>query len=234
MGEGQDNKSLTYYFTDATSGNLEPISKIKPIKVSEAPIMSIHNTNTTTATTTALNNIVERWYIEQSKLLSKKAGEVCKKIYDQDEFGMYAKDITDDYINDLTTFIDDRTNSDYNRSIARHSLSELKNVILTKINTKEFRNVFFTGKTDAALENLKSTVSIISDKLLEHKNIVKTMLDTCECYDERCEVLHNAKIMNQHYQLSNKPCDIIWCYNDLSKLIPDEEIYSDEEENEVE
>ena len=230
MGEGQDNKSLTYYFTDTTSGNLEPISKIKPIEVSEAPIMSIHNTNVTTA----LNNIVERWYIEQSKLLSKKAGEVCKKIYDQDEFGIYAKDITDNYINDLTTFIDDRTNSDYDRSIAKHLLSELKNVIFTKINTKEFRNVFFTEKTDAALENLKSTVSIISDKLLEHKNIVKTMLDTCECYDERCKVLHNAKIMNQHYQLSNKPCDIIWCYNDLSKLIPDEEIYSDEEENEVE
>lgn len=224
MGEAQDNKSLTYYFTDTTSGNLEPISKIKPIKVSEAPIMSIHNTNVTTA----LNNIVERWYIEQSKLLSKKAGEVCKKIYDQDEFGMYAKDVTTNYIDDLSTFVDDHINSDYNRSIARHLLSELKNVILTKINTKEFRNVFFTEKTDAALENLKSTVSIISDKLLEHKNIVKTMLDTCECYDERCKVLHNAKIMNQHYQLSDKPCSIIWCYNDLSKLIPDEE------ENEVE
>jgi hypothetical protein len=229
MGEGQDNKSLTYYFTDTTSGKLKPISKIKPIKESEAPIMSI----TDTKATIALGNIVERWYIEQSKLLSKKAGEVCKKIYDQDEFGMYAKDVTADYIDNLTTFIDDRTNSDYDRNIARHLLSELKNVILTKINTKEFRNVFFTEKTDAALENLKSTVSIISDKLLEHKNIVKTMLDTCECYDERCEVLHNAKIMNQHYQLLDKPCDIIWCYNDLSKLIPEEEIYSDEEENEV-
>ena len=230
MGEGQDNKSLTYYFRDTTSGNLEPISKIKPIKESEAPIMSI----TDTKATIALGNIVERWYIEQSKLLSKKAGEVCKKIYDQDEFGIYAKDATADYIDDLTTFIDDRTNSDYDRSIARHLLSELKNVIFTKINTKEFRNVFFTEKTDAALENLKSTVSIITDRLLEHKNIVKTMLDTCECYDERCEVLHNAKIMNQHYQLLDKPCNIIWCYNDLSKLIPDEEIYSDEEENEVE
>ena len=230
MCEGQDNKSLTYYFRDTTSGNLEPISKIKPIKESEAPIMSIHNTNATTA----LSNIVERWYIEQSELLSKKAGEVCKKIYDQDEFGIYAKDVTADYIDDLTTFIDDRTNSDYDRSIARQLLSELKNIIFTKINTKEFRNIFFTEKTDAALENLKSTVSIISDKLLEHKNIVKAMLDTCECYDERCEVLHNAKIMNQHYQLSDKPCDIIWCYNDLSKLIPNEETYSDEEENEVE
>lgn len=230
MGEGQDNKSLTYYFTDTTSGNLEPISKIKPIEVSEAPIMSI----TDTKATIALGNIVEKWYIEQNKLLSKKAGEVCKKIYDQDEFGIYAKDATADYIDNLTTFIDDRTNSDYDKSIARHLLSELKNVIFTKINTKEFRNVFFTEKTDAALENLKSTVSIITDKLLEHKNIVKTMLDTCECYDERCEVLHNAKIMNQHYQLLNKPCDIIWRYNDLSKLIPDEEIYSDEEENEVE
>ena len=230
MGEGQDNKSLTYYFRDTTSGNLEPISKIKPIKESETPIMSITDTNATTA----LNNIIERWHIEQSKLLSKKAGEVCKKIYDQDEFGIYAKDVTADYIDDLTTFIDDRTNSDYDRSIARQLLSELKNIIFTKINTKEFRNIFFTEKTDAALENLKSTVSIISDKLLEHKNIVKAMLDTCECYDERCEVLHNAKIMNQHYQLSDKPCDIIWCYNDLSKLIPDEEIYSDEEENEVE
>ena len=224
MGEGQDNKSLAYYFRDTTSGNLEPISKIKPIKESEAPIMSI----TDTKATIALGNIVERWYIEQSKLLSKKAGEVCNKIYDQDEFGIYAKDVTADYIDNLTTFIDDRTNSDYDRSIARHLLSELKNVILTKINTKEFRNIFFTGKTNAALESLKSTVSTISDKLLEHKNIVKTMLDTCECYDERCEVLHNAKIMNQHYQLSDKPCDIIWCYNDLSKLIPDEE------ENEVE
>ena len=230
MGEGQDNKSLTYYFTDTTSGNLEPISKIKPIKESETPIMSI----TDTKTTIALGNIVEKWYIEQNKLLSKKAGEVCKKIYDQDEFGIYAKDATADYIDDLTTFIDDRTNSDYDRNITRHLLSELKNIILTKINTKEFRNVFFTEKTDAALENLKSTVSIITDKLLEHKNIVKTMLDTCECYDERCEVLHNAKIMNQHYQLLDKPCDIIWCYNDLSKLIPDEETYSDEEENEVE
>ena len=224
MGEGQDNKSLTYYFRDTTSGNLEPISKIKPIKESEAPIMSI----TDTKATIALSNIVERWYIEQNKLLSKKAGEVCKKIYDQDEFGMYAKDVTNDYIDDLTTFIDDRTNSDYDRSIARQLLSELKNIIFTKINTKEFRNIFFTEKTDAALGNLKSTVSIISDKLLKHKNIVKTMLDTCECYDERCEVLHNAKIMNQHYQLSDKPCSIIWCYNDLSKLIPDEE------ENEVE
>ena len=126
MGEGQDNKSLTYYFRDTTSGNLEPISKIKPIKESETPIMSITDTNATTA----LNNIIERWYIEQSKLLSKKAGEVCKKIYDQDEFGMYAKDVTNDYIDDLTTFIDDRTNSDYDRSIARHLLSELKNVIL--------------------------------------------------------------------------------------------------------
>lgn len=230
MGEGQDNKSLTYYFTDTTSGNLEPISKIKPIKESEAPIMSI----TDTKATIALSNIVERWYIEQNKLLSKKAGEVCNKIYDQDEFGIYAKDATADYIDNLTTFIDDRTNSDYDKSIARHLLSELKNVILTKINTKEFRNIFFTEKTNAALESLKSTVSTISDKLLEHKNIVKTMLDTCECYDERCEVLHNAKIMNQHYQLSDKPCDIIWYYNDLSKLIPDEEIYSDEEENEVE
>ena len=230
MSEGQDNKSLTYYFTDTTSGNLEPISKIKPIKESEVPIMSI----TDTKATIALGNIVEKWYIEQNKLLSKKAGEVCKKIYDQDEFGIYAKDATADYIDDLTTFIDDRTNSDYDRSIARHLLSELKNVIFTKINTKEFRNVFFTEKTDAALENLKSTVSIITDRLLEHKNIVKTMLDTCECYDERCEVLHNAKIMNQHYQLLDKPCNIIWCYNDLSKLIPDEEIYSDEEENEVE
>ena len=230
MGEGQDNKSLTYYFRDTTSGNLEPISKIKPIKESEAPIMSI----TDTKATIALGNIVEKWYIEQNKLLSKKAGEVCNKIYDQDEFGIYAKDATADYIDNLTTFIDDRTNSDYDKSIARHLLSELKNVILTKINTKEFRNIFFTEKTNAALESLKSTVSTISDKLLEHKNIVKTMLDTCECYDERCEVLHNAKIMNQHYQLSDKPCDIIWCYNDLSKLIPDEEIYSDEEENEVE
>lgn len=230
MGEGQDNKSLTYYFTDTTSGNLEPISKIKPIKESEAPIMSI----TDTKATIALGNIVEKWYIEQNKLLSKKAGEVCNKIYDQDEFGIYAKDATADYIDNLTTFIDDRTNSDYDKSIARHLLSELKNVILTKINTKEFRNIFFTEKTNAALESLKSTVSTISDKLLEHKNIVKTMLDTCECYDERCEVLHNAKIMNQHYQLSDKPCDIIWYYNDLSKLIPDEEIYSDEEENEVE
>ena len=233
MSEGQDNKSLTYYFTDTTSGNLEPISKIKPIKESEVPIMSITDTKATIALGN-LGNIVEKWYIEQNKLLSKKAGEVCKKIYDQDEFGIYAKDATADYIDDLTTFIDDRTNSDYDRSIARHLLSELKNVIFTKINTKEFRNVFFTEKTDAALENLKSTVSIISDKLLEHKNIVKTMLDTCECYDERCEVLHNAKIMNQHYQLLDKPCNIIWCYNDLSKLIPDEEIYSDEEENEVE
>ena len=230
MGEGQDNKSLTYYFRDTTSGNLEPISKIKPIKESEAPIMSI----TDTKATIALGNIVERWYIEQSKLLSKKAGEVCKKIYDQDEFGIYAKDVTADYIDDLTTFVDDYIKSGYDKSIARHLLSELKNVILTKINTKEFRNVFFTEKTDAALENLKSTVSIITDKLLEHKNIVKTMLDTCVCYDERCEVLHNAKIINQHYQLSDKPCSIIWCYNDLSKLIPDEEIYSDEEENEVE
>ena len=230
MGEGQDNKSLTYYFRDTTSGNLEPISKIKPIKESEAPIMSI----TDTKATIALGNIVEKWYIEQNKLLSKKAGEVCNKIYDQDEFGIYAKDATADYIDNLTTFIDDRTNSDYDKSIARHLLSELKNVILTKINTKEFRNIFFTEKTNAALESLKSTVSTISDKLLEHKNIVKTMLDTCECYDERCEVLHNAKIMNQHYQLSDKPCDIIWCYNDLSKLIPEEEIYSNEEENEVE
>ena len=232
MGEGQDNKLLTYYFRDTTSGNLEPISKIKPIKESETPIMSITDTNATTA----LNNIIERWYIEQSKLLSKKAGEVCKKIYDQDEFGIYAKDVTADYIDDLTTFIDNHIKSDYDRSIARHLVSELKNVILTKINTKEFRNIFFTEKTNAAaaLESLKSTVSTITEKLLEHKNIVKTMLDTCECYDERCEVLHNAKIMNQHYQLLDKPCDIIWCYNDLSKLIPDEEIYSDEEENEVE
>lgn len=230
MGEGQDNKSLTYYFTDTTSGNLEPISKIKPIKESEAPIMSITDTNATTA----LSNIVERWYIEQSELLSKKAGEICKKIYDQNEFGIYAKDVTANYIDDLSTFIDNHIKSDYDRSIARHLLSDLKDVILTKINTKEFSNVFFTEKTNTALENLKSTVFTISDKLLKHKNIVKTMLDTCECYDERCEVLHNAKIMNQHYQLLDKPCDIIWCYNDLSKLIPDEEIYSDEEENEVE
>lgn len=230
MGEGQDNKSLTYYFTDTTSGNLEPISKIKPIKESEAPIMSITDTNATTA----LSNIVERWYIEQSELLSKKAGEICKKIYDQNEFGIYAKDVTANYIDDLSTFIDNHIKSDYDRSIARHLLSDLKDVILTKINTKEFSNVFFTEKTNTALENLKSTVFTISDKLLKHKNIVKTMLDTCECYDERCEVLHNAKIMNQHYQLLDKPCDIIWCYNDLSKLIPDEETYSDEEENEVE
>lgn len=224
MGEGQDNKSLTYYFRDTTSDNLEPISKIKPIKESETLIMSI----TDTKATIALGNIVERWYIEQSKLLSKKAGEVCKKIYEQDEVGMYTKDVTADYIDDLTTFVDDYIKSSYDRSIARHLLSELKDVILTKINTKEFRNIFFTEKTNAALESLESTVSTISDKLLEHKNIVKTMLDTCECYDERCEVLHNAKIMNQHYQLSDKPCSIIWCYNDLSKLIPDEE------ENEVE
>ena len=230
MGEGQDNKSLTYYFRDTTSGNLEPISKIKPIKESEAPIMSITDTNATTA----LSNIVERWYIEQSELLSKKAGEICKKIYDQNEFGIYAKDVTANYIDDLSTFIDNHIKSDYDRSIARHLLSDLKDVILTKINTKEFSNVFFTEKTNTALENLKSTVFTISDKLLKHKNIVKTMLDTCECYDERCEVLHNAKIMNQHYQLLDKPCDIIWCYNDLSKLIPDEETYSDEEENEVE
>ena len=119
MGEGQDNKSLTYYFRDTTSGNLEPISKIKPIKESEAPIMSI----TDTKATIALGNIVERWYIEQSKLLSKKAGEVCKKIYDQDEFGIYAKDVTTDYIDDLTTFIDNHIKSDYDRSIARHLVS---------------------------------------------------------------------------------------------------------------
>lgn len=230
MGEGQDNKSLTYYFRDTTSGNLEPISKIKPIKESEAPIMSI----TDTKATIALSNIVERWYIEQSELLSKKAGEIYKKIYDQNEFGIYAKDVTANYIDDLSTFIDNHIKSDYDRSIARHLLSDLKDVILTKINTKEFSNVFFTEKTNAALESLKSTVFTISDNLLKHKNIVKAMLDTCECYDERCEVLHNAKIMNQHYQLSDKPCDIIWCYNDLSKLIPDEETYSDEEENEVE
>ena len=164
MGEGQDNKSLTYYFRDTTSGNLEPISKIKPIKESEAPIMSI----TDTKATIALGNIVEKWYIEQNKLLSKKAGEVCNKIYDQDEFGIYAKDATADYIDNLTTFIDDRTNSDYDKSIARHLLSELKNVILTKINTKEFRNIFFTEKTNAVVSFKPCFPLMLRDAALLH------------------------------------------------------------------
>lgn len=221
MGEGQDNKSLTYYFTDITSGNLEPINKIKPIKVSEAPIMSIAENKIATS----FSKIVDDWYNKQLTLLHKRQEIIIEEIISQDDLDTIINKAINNFICELRKAVDDyyytEGISDYIKEKRILAITQLGDKLFKEKNSYKNNSIFYMSKTINLICELQKITDNITQKLNEHKKTIKTILETCDSYNTGCEVLQGAEIFGSHFTPNDKPCSIIWNYNDLDKFIPD-------------
>ena len=224
MGEIQYNKPLTYYFTDTTSGNLEPISKIKPIiKARDAPIMSIAENKIATS----FSKIVDDWYDKQLKLLREKENSIIEEITSQDELNTMINNAIGNFIYGLHYGVDEYYNE--NTSDVSDDMRLKISVAITKFGEEIYKkqcnyisnDIRYTPKTKKTLDTIIKTVDSIIHKLVEHKQTIKTILETCNSYNAGCEVLQGAEIFGKYYTPNDEPCNIIWNYSDLDNLIPE-------------
>lgn len=186
------------------------------------------NMNTTeNKVTTSFSKIVDDWYDKQLKLLREKESSIIEEITSQDELNTMINNAISNFIYGLNYGVDEYCNE--NTSDVSDDMRLKISVAITKFGEEIYKkqcnyisnDIRYSPKTKKILDAITKTVDSIIHKLVEHKQTIKTILETCDSYNDGCEVLQGAEIFGKYYTPNDEPCNIIWNYDDLDKFIPD-------------
>lgn len=176
---------------------------------------------------TSFSKIVDDWYDKQLKLLREKENSIIEEITSQDELNTMINNAIGNFIYGLQYGVNEYCNE--NTSDVSDDMRLKISVAITKFGEEIYKkqcnyisnDIRYTPKTKKILDTITKTVDSIIHKLVEHKQTIKTILETCDSYNAGCEVLQGAEIFGKYYTPNDKPCNFIWNYYDLDKLIPE-------------
>lgn len=176
---------------------------------------------------TSFSKIVDDWYDKQLKLLREKENSIIEEITSQDELNTMINNAIGNFIYGLHYGVDEYCNE--STSDVSDDMRLKISVAITKFGEEMYKkqcnyisnDIRYTPKTQKILDTITKTVDSIIHKLVEHKQTIKTILETCDSYNAGCEVLQGAEIFGKYYTPNDKPCNIIWNYSDLDDLIPE-------------
>ena len=176
---------------------------------------------------TSFSKIVDDWYDKQLKLLREKENSIIEEITSQDELNTMINNAIGNFIYGLRYGVDEYCNE--NTSDVSDDMRLKINIAITKFGEEIYKkqcnyisnDIRYTPKTQKILDTITKAVDSIIHKLVEHKQTIKTILETCDSYNAGCEVLQGAEIFGKYYTPNDKPCNIIWNYSDLDDLIPE-------------
>ena len=175
--------------------------------------------------TTSFSKIVDDWYEKQKKLLIGRVEIVRNHIISQDELKNTIDQAISNFVFDLMNIVDKQFNTDdtpdYQKTNRMNALAQFGEEIIKKTDSYTLNQIQYLPRTLKLLDDIAMEQSKITVKLIEHKETIKTILETCDSYNTGCEVLQGAEIFGSHFTPNDKPCDIIWSYDDLDKFIPD-------------
>lgn len=177
--------------------------------------------------TTSFSKIVDNWYDKQLKLLREKENSIIEEITSQDELNTMINNAIGNFIYGLQHGVDEYCNE--NTSDVSDDMRLKISVAITKFGEEIYKkqcnyisnDIRYTPKTKKTLDIIIKTVDGIIRKLVEHKQTIKTILETCDSYNAGYEVLQGAEIFGKYYTPNDEPCNIIWNYSDLDELIPE-------------
>lgn len=176
---------------------------------------------------TSFSKIVDDWYDKQLKLLREKENSIIEEITSQDELNTMINNAIGNFIYGLHNGVDEYCNE--NTSDVSDNMRLKISVAITKFGEEIYKkqcnyisnDIRYTPKTQKILDTVTKTVDSITHKLAEHKQTIKTILETCDSYNAGCEVLQGAEIFGKYYTPNDKPCNIIWNYSNLYSILDD-------------
>ena len=175
--------------------------------------------------TTSFSKIVDDWYEKQKKLLIGRVEIVRNHIISQDELKNTIDQAISNFVFDLMSIVDKQFNTDdtpdYQKTNRMNALAQFGEEIIKKTDSYTLNQIQYLPRTLKLLDDIAMEQSKITVKLIEHKETIKTILETCDSYNTGCEVLQGAEIFGSHFTPNDKPCSIIWSYDDLDKFIPE-------------
>lgn len=175
--------------------------------------------------TTSFSKIVDDWYEKQKKLLIDRVEIVRNHIISQDELKNTIDQAISNFVFDLMDIVDKQFNTDdipdYQKTNRMNALAQFGEEIIKKTDSYALNQIQYLPRTLKLLDDIAMEQSKITVKLIEHKETIKTILETCDSYNTGCEVLQGAEIFGSHFTPNDEPCSIIWSYDDFDKFIPD-------------
>lgn len=175
--------------------------------------------------TTSFSKIVDDWFEKQKKLLIDRVEMVRNHIISQDELKITIDRAISNFVFDLMSIVDKQFNTDdipdYQKTNRMNALAQFGEEIIKKTDSYALNQIQYLPRTLKLLDDIAMEQSKITVKLIEHKETIKTILETCDSYNTGCEVLQGAEIFGSHFTPNDEPCPAIWSYDDLDKFIPE-------------
>lgn len=173
----------------------------------------------------SFGKIVDDWFEKQKKLLKDRVEIIRSQIISQDELKITIDKAISTLVSDLMNIVDKQFHTDdipdYQKTNRMNALAQFGEEIIKKTDSYAFNQIQYLPRTLKLLDDIAMEQSKITVKLIEHKETIKTILETCDSYNTGCEVLQGAEIFGSHFTPNDEPCSIIWNYDDLDKFIPD-------------